>query len=434
MTVDLNRNWKTTFGIIWVGQAFSLLGSSLVQFALIWWLTQQTGNATILATASMVSMLPQVFIMPFAGAIVDRFNRQKIMIFADLGTALVTAVLVIITWQGYLQPWHIYLAMFLRAITQTFQWPAMQSAMAVLVPEKNLDRVAGMNQALQGAMNIVAPPLGALLLGIINLEWVLSIDIITAFLAILPLLFVVIPQPIRITEGGSVSLVKTILKDTRIGFRYVVAWKGLMYVIIVAMIINFLINPAFSLLPLLVSKYFGGGALEYSWMESACGIGIVLGGIALGVWGGFKRRIHTSGLGLAGIGVGVLMIGIAPRNLYSLALAGTFVVGFMNPVTNGPLFALVQAKVGKEMQGRVFALISTLGSLMSPLGLLVAGPLSDRFGIQLWFVVGGIICVILVSVMFFLPEVATIDDQLPGYSQALSDRAIVPESVDLGVK
>jgi len=414
MTETINKNWKTTFGAIWAGQSFSLLGSALVQFALVWWLTQTTGSATILAMATLVALLPQVFLGPFAGAIVDRVNRKVIMIVADGGTALVTLGLVLIAWNGLLQPWHVYVAMFLRSLGSAFHWPAMQSSTSLLVPDEHLSRVAGLNQAIQGAMNIVAPPLGALLMSVMDLQWVLSVDIITALLAILPLIFVVIPQPKHETEMDTSSPFKTILLDVKEGFLYVWAWKGLMMVMAMAVVINLLINPAFALMPLLVSKHFGGGALEFSWMESAMGAGVVIGGVALGVWGGFKRKVFTSGLGIIGMGIGVAMIGLAPSSLLGLAIAGSCLTGFMNPMTNGPLFAIIQSKVDKEKQGRVMTMVSSFATAMTPIGMILAGPLSDKFGIQFWFVLGGVVCSAMALVLFLVREVATLDDQEPG--------------------
>lgn len=406
----LTGSWKRTFGAIWIGQAFSLFGSMLVQFALVWWLTQKTGSATILAIASLVALLPQVLLGPIAGAIVDRVSRKRMMIIADGMTALVTLALVFIVMSGNLQTWHIYVAMFLRSLGGAFHWPAMQSSTSLLVPDEHLSRVAGLNQALQGAMNIIAPPTGALLLGVMKLEWVLSIDVITALLAILPVLFVSIPQPKHDVPVDMQSPIKTIMLDVKEGFIYVWNWKGLMIILLMAVGINFLISPAFALLPLLVTKHFNAGALQYSWLESAIGIGIVAGGVGLGVWGGFKKKVYTSGLGLLGMGVGTLMVGIAPSSAYWIALAGMFVLGVMNPMTNGPLFALVQSRVDKEKQGRVMTLINSFSSGMVPLAMIIAGPLADRYGVQTWFVLGGIVCVLMAIGLVSIPAVVHIED------------------------
>jgi DHA3 family macrolide efflux protein-like MFS transporter len=407
----ISKNWLRTFIIIWIGQAFSLFGSMLVQFALVWWLTQKTGSATILATASLVAYLPMVFLGPFAGAIVDRVNRKTVMILADALIALTTLALVFIAAYGQLAPWHIYIAMFIRSLGQAFHFPAMQASTSLLVPEKHLSRVAGINQALNGAMNIIAPPSGAVLIGVLQLHWVLSIDILTAILAILPLLIVHIPQPVQVLTTVGKPIVGSILMDIKEGFLYVYRWKGLFYVLLFAVLINFLISPAFTLLPLLVTKHFHGTAIHYGWMESAIGIGIVIGGLGLGAWGGFKKKIVTSSLGIAGMGLGALITGFTPGNMYWMGLVGIFVLGLMNPIANGPFFALIQSKVDPGVQGRVMTMTSSITSGLTPLALIIAGPLADRFGIQTWFVLGGIFCLIISILMGAIKVIFTLEDQ-----------------------
>lgn len=425
---NLPKRWLRTFIIIWTGQAFSMFGSLLVQFSLVWWLTQKTGSATILATASLVAFLPMVFIGPFAGAIVDRHNRKRIMILADSGIAITTLGLVIIAAAGLLAPWHIYVAMFIRSLGQTFHSPAMTSSTTLLVPEVHYTRISGINQALAGAMNIIAPPAGALMIGAIDLHWVLSVDIITALLAITPLLFVHIPQPAMVSrpEKGQ-SLVTSLLSDIKAGFIFIYKWKGLFYVLLFALLINFLINPAFSLLPLLVTKHFHGSAIHYGYMESAVGIGIVIGGLALGAWGGFKRKVHTSAMGIFGMGLGALAMGLAPGNLFWVGLTGVFFLGLMNPITNGPLFAIVQARVEPCYQGRVMTVINSIATGLTPLALALAGPLSDRFGIQTWFVLGGIVCLILPILMIMIKSINNLDE----IQATQSDNSVVVQQPEL---
>ena len=311
--------------------------------------------------------------------------------------------------------------MFLRSLGQAFHWPAMQASTTLLVPEEHLSRVAGINQALAGAMNIIAPPTGALLIGVLQLQWVLSIDILTAGLAILPLFFVHIPQPARIIASAGKSMVGSILEDIKEGFLYVFRWKGLFYVLLFAVMINFLINPAFTLLPLLVTKHFHGNAIQYGWIESATGIGIVIGGVGLGAWGGFKKKIQTSMLGIVGMGIGALITGFAPGNLYLMGVAGVFVLGLMNPITNGPFFALIQAKVDPGVQGRVMTMINSITSGLTPLALIIAGPLADRYGIQTWFVLGGILCIVIAVLMGVIKVIYTLEEQ-SGDAVAAKDR------------
>ncbi|MHB1356456.1 MAG: MFS transporter [Anaerolineae bacterium] len=387
-----DKNWRVPFFTIWLGQAASLLGSSLVQFALVWWLTVQTGSATVLATASLVGILPTILLGPFAGALVDRLNRRRVMIIADAGIASATALLAVIYILGWMQPWHIYVILLVRAIGGTFHWPAMQASTTMLVPKEQLTRIGGLNQTLSGLMSIVSPPLGALVVSVMPLWGVLGIDVLTAVVAITTLLFIAIPQPEvkAVAPGG--NPVRTLLQDVAGGFHYVVRWQGLLYLMIIASVLNMLLNPISALLPLLVRKVFQGGALQLGSTESVFGIGMVLGGVALSAWGGFKRRMATVTMGLFGLGVGILLVGLAPVNAFWLVLVGMFVLAVMMTMTNGPLVAVVQANVAPQVQGRVFTTMGSISSLLSPLGLALAGPLSDAFGLRIWFIFSAVLC------------------------------------------
>jgi DHA3 family macrolide efflux protein-like MFS transporter len=413
---EFQRGWASKFFTIFGGQAFSLFGSALVQFALVWYLTRQTGSATILATATLVAMLPQVLLGLFVGALVDRWNRRLVMIVADGMIAVATLVLAFLFWAGLAEVWHIYAILLIRSVGGAFHWPAMSASTSLMVPKEHLSRVAGMQQTLHGLVGIVAPPTGAVLIAFIPTQAVLLIDVATALCAILPLFFIPIPQPVReqTSKGEHAS---SYWQDVREGFSYVAAWPGLLVILLMAVLINFLLTPAGSLMPLLVTKHFGLGALEYGLTDTLWGVGMILGGILLGVWGGFKRRIVTSMLGIVGLGIGVLMTGIAPANMFWLALAGMAVAGFMNPITNGPLHAVIQATVKPEMQGRVMSLISSAATAMTPLSLAVAGPVSDAIGIRTWYLVGGVFCLLMGTAGFFIPAVMNIENNRSSHEE-----------------
>ena len=401
--------WQVPFFTIWTGQAFSLIGSRLVQFALVWWLTQTTGSATVLATATLVAILPGVVLGPFAGTLVDRWNRRAVMIAADGFIALVSAWLAYLFWTGSASVWHVYVAMLARSVGESFHWPAMQASTTLMVPKEHLSRVAGLNQTMQGALGIVAPPLGAILLGLLPLYGILGIDLATASVAIVSLLLIAIPQPERTAVAGA-SQRGSVWEDFRAGLRYVRSWPGLMAIVLLAMIINFIVNPAFSLMPLLVTEHFQRGALELGWLEAAWGVGMVAGGLLLTIWGGFRKRVYTSLSGLVVSGAAIVVVGLAPEQGFLLALSGLFVAGFMNPLVNGPFFAILQASVAPEIQGRVFTLVGSLTSAMMPLSLAVAGPVADAIGIQPWYVIGGAIFALMGLGSFFVPAIVHIED------------------------
>lgn len=405
---EFQANWKPRFFTIFAGQALSLFGSALVQFALVWYLTQQTGSATILATATLVAMLPQIILGPFAGALVDRWNRRVLMMVADGGIAVATLVLAALFLFGVVQVWHIYVILLIRSVGGAFHWPAMQASTSLMVPKEQLSRVAGMQQTLQGLVSIVAPPTGAVLIGLLPTQGVLMIDFVTALMAILPLAFISIPQLVRQqTETGEHST--SYWQDLREGFVYVAGWPGLMAILLMAVLINFLLTPAASLMPLLVTKHFGLGALEFGLTDSLFGIGMIIGGVLLSVWGGFKRKILTSMLGIIGLGIGVIAVGMAPSNMFWMALAGMAFMGFMSPITNGPLHAIIQSVVKPEMQGRVMALIGSAATAMTPLSLAVAGPVSDLIGIRTWYIFGGVICLLMGVAALSIPAIMNVE-------------------------
>lgn len=406
---SLNKQWARPFFSIWAGQLFSLVGSALVQFALVWWLTQKTNSATILATATMVAMLPEIVLGPFAGALVDRWNRKRVMVIADGAIALTTLGLALLFASGQIAVWHIYVAMFLRSLGGAFHWPAMQASTSLMVPAQHLARIAGINQAVRGAIAIVAPPLGALLLDVLPMAGILAIDVVTALIAIAPLLFVAIPQPSR-SDAEQVVTPRLVLRDVVAGVRYVRAWPGLLGLLLLAVLLNFFFAPASALMPLLVKQYFGLGALEYGYAEAAIGIGVVVGGGVLGVWGGFRRRILTSLMGLSLMGVGVLVVAAAPAHLFWMALVGWAILGIMNPITNGPIQAIMQARVAPEMQGRVFMLVGSICGAMMPLSMLIAGPLSEVLGIRAWYWAAGVATFAMALVAFLSPTIMHLED------------------------
>jgi len=426
MLIKADKNsphWARPFFAIWVSQVFSLLGSNIVQFAIVWWMTKTTGSAAVLATATFISLIPNVFLAPFAGALVDRWNRRLVMMVSDGVIALVTLALAALFWLGSVQLWEVYLVLFLRSLLGTFQFPAMQASTSLMVPEEHLARIAGLNQTLQGVMGIAGPPLGALVMGLLPLYGVISIDVITAALAVGTLFFVFIPQPVR-TEPPAVVTPRLVLTDVREGMRYVAAWPGMLVLLSMALVLNFMIFPGMTLMPLLITRYFNGTVWHLGTIESAFSIGVVIGGLTLSAWGGFKKRVYTSMMGIMGMGAGLLLVFAAPPWLFMLAVAGMLLMGISNPLANGPLFALLQARVAPEMQGRVFTLVGSAANAMSPISMIVAAPVADWLGLRSWFLIAGVTCVVMGIAGCFIRPVVMLEEN--GNHQ---DSGVVEETV-----
>lgn len=425
--------WALPFFTIWTGQALSLFGSRLAQFALVWWVTETTGSATILATATLAALLPEVLLGPFVGALVDRWNRRLVMIIADGCIALLSLWVALLFWTDAMQIWHLYLIMVARSLGGIFHWPAMQSSTSLMVPKVHLARVAGMNQTLFGAMNIVAPPLGALLMAALPLYAVMAVDVVTATLAIIPLLFVRIPQPQRTAETAQKGTTpwQVLWGDVKGGFRYIWNWKGLLGVCLLAMLLNFFISPAMQLLPLLVTQHFKGEALHLGWLNSSWGVGLLSGGLLLAVFGGFRRRVLTAMLGIIGLGLGVLGVGLTPAELFPLALGALFFGGIMNALCNGSFMAVMQGAVAPEMQGRVFTVVTSLCAGMVPLSMALAGPLADAVGVRALFGIGGGAQILLGVVGLFIPAIMRLEEDARAIAEirerlATSELAPVP--------
>lgn len=380
--------WKPFFFPIWGGQALSLFGSRLVQFALVWWLARETDSAIILATAAMMAYIPMVFLSPFAGALVDRWNRRSVMILADSGIALATVALALLFATGHAHIPFVYGLMFIRAVGAAFHWPAMQAATTLMVPEQHLSRVAGLNQSLHGMAMLLSPLLGALLIEILPMQGVLAIDVATALIAVLPLLFIRIPELGKDSEKQAQR--SSVMKDMIQGLSFAIRWRGMLLLILGLALMNFVVNPAFSLMPLYVTRVLNGNVIHFGTMQALFGVGFILGGLLLSVWGGFKKRILTALLAVAVMGVAITTMGLTPQGWIILAGGALFVTGLMEPIANGSFVATMQASVPKNMQGRVFALLGSATQAVVPFGLALAGPLCDRFGMRIWFLIGGI--------------------------------------------
>ncbi|MFA5612644.1 MAG: MFS transporter [Anaerolineaceae bacterium] len=407
-------NWLANFLPMFIGQMLSLLGSSLVQFALVWYVTKETGSAAVLATATTAALIPNILLGPFVGALVDRWNRKRVMIFADLIVALATAVLAILFALNLDQIWHIYSILFIRSSAGIFQSPAKTASVSLMVPKTQLGRLGGINQAVQGLIDTFSPALGALLMELLPIQGVLSVDIITAAIAIFLLLFFVkVPQPAT-SAIRQVVTPKSLLADVNSGFKYIFAWPGLLSLMLLASGLNMVIAPSGNLMPLLVTEFFQKGAQELAWLQAALGVGAIFGGVLLGVWGGFRRKVITVLIGIFGISLGIMGIGLIPPSAYNSAIILSVLVGLMGSLANGSLGPLLQTKVPPEMQGRIFTILSSMVLGMMPIGLFLSAPIADHFGVQTAYLFGGILGVSMAIFGLMNKRLVTIDDQLPG--------------------
>ncbi len=362
------------FTIVWLGQAISLLGTSMSGFGLTIWAYEVTGKATALALVGFFFLAPMVAFSPIAGAIVDRSNRKLMMMISDLAAGLTTIAILVLYATGQLQIWHLFITSFITGTFQTFQWPAYSAAITLMLRKEHYGRANGMIELAGASSNVFAPILAGALLGVIGISGLLIIDIVTFVAAVGALLFVHVPQPARSEAGEKAQ--GSIWKESVYGFRHIFARPSLLGLQIVFLLGNLFSNLGFTVMAPMILARTGNDAVIFGASQTAGAIGGVVGGLVMSAWGGFKNRVHgvLSGWGLTSI-FGQMLLGLG-RALPVWAVAN-FLGAFFGPIINGSNQAIWMAKVEPDVQGRVFATRRLIAWLVSPIATLVAGPLAD---------------------------------------------------------
>jgi MFS family permease len=364
------------FALVWFGQFVSVLATQMTHFALTIWVYQATGSATALGVMQVFALAPYLLLTPIAGVMVDRHNRKLMMMVSDLGAGLATLSILILQAAGLLQLWHLYLAALVTGIGTAFQWPAYSAAISVMVPKEHYGRVNGLMSLLELGPGVLAPLLAGVLLPFIALIGILTIDVVTFVFAILVLLSVRIPQPLR-SEAGAQSQ-GGLLKEAAFGFRYVAARPSLLGLQAIFLFGNLFLGMAATLFTPMVLARTQQNTVVLGSVQSVSTLAAVAGGVLMSVWGGFRpgRRVHGVLLGwMLASGLGLTVVGLGRSPLawtIGAALFSLFV-----PLIDGSNQAIWQAKVPPDVQGRVFSTRALIGSLAQPIAPLIAGPLAD---------------------------------------------------------
>ena len=280
----MEQSWKKTFAIIWSGQFLSVLSSSIVGYAVIFWLSIETRSAEVLALAAICGMLPQSVLGIFVGPYVDRWNRKRTMIASDSFIALCTLLLALLFWLGVARTWHIYLLLACRSAGSAFHRPAMQASIPLLAPRSQLTRIAGINQVISAVSDIAGPALGALLISLTGMGTILMLDVAGALFACTTLQLVRIPEPERPERTPDLR------REFREGFSAIFAVRGMAWFIGLAIAVLFFIMPVGVLFPLMTLEHFGGGTYEMSLVEIVWGAGALAGGALMGVRNHHRNR------------------------------------------------------------------------------------------------------------------------------------------------
>ena len=391
----MKYRWKRQTAIFLTSQGISLFGSALVQFAITAYITVQTKSGVYATLAVLCAILPTFLLSPFAGVWADKYNRKLLTILADAGIALCTLIMVIFFSTGKGSINILLVALAVRALGAAVQMPAVSALLPEMVPEDQLTRVNGINGTLQSLFTLVSPMLGAFLLGFAPLEAIFLIDVVTAGIAI-----VILIVGFRLPEKEKAEPKEAdgnYFREMYEGIRYIWHNKFLVEFFIFFTIFLIAMAPAAFLTQIQVARNYGEGYWYISVMEVAFSGGMLIGGIAISIWKGFRNKVNMMIVSAIGQGICTFLLGIkVPFVVYCLIMV---TYGIIVPFLNTPGMTLVQEKVDPQYMGRVFGIMTMINTSMLPLGMVIFGPLADKVSIEVLLLGTGVVIVLLAIAM-----------------------------------
>lgn len=399
-------NWKRVFAIIWTGQFLSILTSSIVNFAIVLWLSLETGSAEVLAFATMAALLPQSVLGLFTGIFIDRWKRKRVMIMADSFIAFCTLILAVLFYFDLAKISHIYVLLALRSVGSAFHMPAMQASVPLLAPKSELMRIAGINQVIQSVCNIAGPALAGLFITMMKMTNILLLDVAGAAFACLSLCFVFIPDPSHEERNSELHL----WREAKEAIMEVRNQYGLSWLFLLSILATFVIMPVSVLFPLMTLNYFAGNAFQVSLVEVSWGGGALLAGALLGLkkyrW---NEILLINGMYIA-LGLTFLFSGLLPVSGFIWFAVLTALGGVCGSLYFATFTTVIQSRIDPGVMGRVFSFYMSFSMLPSMIGLLSTGFLADSIGLGNTFIIsGGFLCLIGI-ISFFIPSLISLKE------------------------
>ena len=399
-------NWKRVFAIIWTGQFLSILTSSIVNFAIVLWLSLETGSAEVLAFATMAALLPQSVLGLFTGIFIDRWQRKRVMIMADSFIAFCTLILAVLFYFDLAKISHIYVLLALRSVGSAFHMPAMQASVPLLAPKSELMRIAGINQVIQSVCNIAGPALAGLFITMMKMTNILLLDVAGAAFACLSLCFVFIPDPSQEERNSELHL----WREAKEAIMEVRNQYGLSWLFLLSILATFVIMPVSVLFPLMTLNHFAGNAFQVSLVEVSWGGGALLAGALLGLkkyrW---NEILLINGMYIA-LGLTFLFSGLLPVSGFIWFAVLTALGGVCGSLYFATFTTVIQSRIDPGVMGRVFSFYMSFSMLPSMIGLLSTGFLADSIGLGNTFIIsGGFLCLIGI-ISFFIPSLISLKE------------------------
>ncbi|SHH86707.1 MFS transporter [Clostridium intestinale] len=373
----MNRNWKKDIVLFLSSQTISLFGSSLVQYAIMWYVTMNTQSGVMMTVYIICGFLPTFFLSPFAGVWADRYDRKKLIIVADSAIALATLILAIVFMSGYREMWLLFVVAAIRALGAGVQTPAVGAFLPQIVPEDKLTKANAANGSIQSIIMLVSPMISGALLTKTSIVTIFFIDIVTAFIGIsILVIFLRVEAHKKALENSNLSY----FEDMQKGINYIRGHHYVRNFFIFCAAFFFLFTPAAFLTPLQVTRAFGNDVWRLTAIEITFSTGMILGGIIMASWGGFKNRVYSMAFSSFISAFCIIALGIVPNFYIYLTFMGF--IGIAMPIFNTPSTVLLQEKVEPDYLGRVFGVFGMISSSMMPLGMLVFGPIADMIRIE----------------------------------------------------
>lgn len=396
------QTWHKRFLIIWSGQGISIFTSSVIQMAIIWFVTGETGSAAVLSFLTLIGFLPQAVLGTFIGALIDRYNRKLIMIASDLFIALSSLTLVAAALVGEIPIWLIAAVLFVRSVGTAFHAPSLQAVTPLIVPKDQLTRCAGYARSFESVSMILSPAVAAMLYGVWDLSTVILLDVFGALFAVFTLCLVKIPATPKTSQ---VHHTPNLLRETRDGFRILRNEPGLLGLMLVSALYAIIYFPIGTLYPLMVVSYFGGSFAQWGVVEVIFSVGMLLGSLCLGLWGGKVKKITAIALSIFIYGLGLCISGLLPADKLIFFAVLSFFMGIASPIFGGIETAIFQTKIHPDYLGRVLSLSSSISMIAMPVGLVLSGAFAELIGVEKWFLLLGVFTVLLALFSVLLPSI-----------------------------
>ncbi len=372
--------------LFWIGQLSSLLGSSIVNFALIFWVTIESQSATILSLSAFLTIIPRIFVTFFAGVYIDRWDRKKIILITDFCQSFFTLILFFLFFFNLRSVWLVIGFMVIRSAFQSIHQPTVIAIIPVMIPKEKLSRMNSINIIASSAIYTIGPIISGILIGFLDIQFILWFDIGTFLLAAIPTLLITIPSIMDHSKTKAAKK-KSFKQEIKEGFQIIMQIRGMLAFFLLAIISNFLISPQGVLRPYFISIYHGGSAQILSYLSAISQVAMICGALFIASKKEWKHNAKIMILAQFLIGIGFMVTAIASKGNFIVIGIGLFIFAFGFPILNSLYMTILQEKIPLDKQGRVNAMDLTLSFSIMPISNLIAGPLAEVVGINILFMI-----------------------------------------------